>query len=49
MTRGRLPAGHHTLKWSGVDRGGHQVASGTYIVRLRANEGEAVRKIAMLR
>ncbi len=49
MRRGGLPAGHDTLKWSGVGRGGHQVASGTYIVRLRANDGEAVRKIAMLR
>ena len=44
-----LPAGRHDVVWNGLDDHGHQTASGTYLVRLRANGGHDVRRIMLLK
>ena len=45
----RLPAGIHDMRWDGRDETGHQIASGVYVVSLRAGPVEEARKMALLR
>lgn len=49
LRRGVLAAGLHVLRWNGRDAGGAPVASGVYLVRVRAAEQEQVLKIALVR
>lgn len=46
---GTLPAGTHKVAWNGRDESGRPVASGTYIVRLRAAGEMHVIKATLLR
>lgn len=47
---GVLPAGPHTATWDGRDDAGRAQASGTYLVRLRGEEGtETGRKVMLVR
>jgi hypothetical protein len=46
---GSLPAGTHAVKWDGLDRGGHRVASGVYWYRLEAGEISLSRKMVLLK
>ena len=41
--------GFHALVWDGRDQAGHEVASGLYLLRLRAGEFAQVRKVLLLR
>ncbi len=43
------PAGDHALTWRGTDDGGRTVASGTYVMRLRAGEELRTVKAVLLR
>ena len=40
-----LPEGDHTATWDGRDRGGLQVAGGTYFVKLTAGQVTQTRKV----
>lgn len=42
-------AGTHTVTWNGCDAVGREVASGTYIVRLEAEDGVQARKVMLVR
>jgi hypothetical protein len=42
-----LPAGRHEAVWDGEDDGGRRVASGVYLVQLRAGKAQFQRKIAL--
>ncbi len=44
-----LPAGHHSVQWSGCDDQGRPVPSGIYIVRVRAGVEEACAKVGLCR
>ena len=44
-----LSPGHHQVEWDGLDRSGHQAASGLYIVRLIAGGLLETKKIALVR
>ncbi len=44
-----LAAGDHGAEWSGRDESGCDVASGTYLVRLRVNESVQAERLVMLR
>jgi len=41
--------GHHEVQWDGRDGEGHDVASGTYLVRLRVNDAVEAQRLIMLR
>ena len=41
--------GEHIVHWDGNDDAGQAIASGVYLVRLRTDLGESVRKISLLR
>jgi flagellar hook assembly protein FlgD len=43
------PAGRHEVVWNGVDASGRSVASGTYLLRMRAGAAEDARKITLLK
>lgn len=43
------PAGEHTLTWDGVDDGGRRVASGSYVVELRAGAKRGVQRLTLLK
>jgi hypothetical protein len=43
------PAGSHSIGWDGRDREGTPAASGVYLVRLRAGDRIAARRIVLLR
>lgn len=43
------PAGNYSLRWSGVNQSGGQVASGVYLYRLRANGYAESRKMILLK
>jgi flagellar hook assembly protein FlgD len=45
----RLEAGQHASRWDGRDRAGRRVASGVYVVRLRAAGREQTRRIVLLK
>ena len=49
LTSGREAAGHHVLRWDGRDDGGERVASGAYVVRLRAGGRRASGKVMLIK
>ncbi|HFE54155.1 MAG TPA: T9SS type A sorting domain-containing protein [Bacteroidetes bacterium] len=49
LRTGVLNAGRHSLRWDGTDDAGRSVPSGVYLVRLRAGEQVAVRKVVLVR
>ena len=44
-----LPSGSHSQTWDGRDDAGHEVASGTYLVRLVSTGGTIVKRVVLLR
>ena len=44
-----LGAGYHQLSWDGRDAAGHRVASGVYLVQLRAGAWAQTQKLTLLR
>lgn len=46
---GPMPAGDHAVAWNGLDDQGRGAASGTYLVRLRADADLRTQKIQMLK
>jgi hypothetical protein len=44
-----LTAGHHEIKWNGLDNQGNQVASGVYFTKLTTGEYSAIEKILLLK
>lgn len=44
-----LPAGHHSVRWDGLDDRGRPVASGTYLGRLEAGKASASIKLLLVR
>jgi hypothetical protein len=49
LVDGYIEAGEHTMFWDSRDDFGHEVASGTYFMRMRAGEYSAVRKVIILK
>ncbi|MCB1182979.1 S8 family serine peptidase [bacterium] len=49
LVAGDRPAGAHEVAWDGRDDAGRAVAGGVYAVRLRAGDGEQVRKVALVK
>jgi hypothetical protein len=49
LFQGSLPAGGHTLPWSGLDRDGNPVGSGLYLCRLIAGTRVLTSKMMLLR
>lgn len=49
LVAGAMPAGPHTVTWSGRDDRGGRVASGLYFYRLRTDQGTRVRKMTLLK
>ena len=49
LRRGLLPPGSHQVVWDGLDEGGGELASGTYLVLLRSGPKHVARKISLLR
>ena len=49
LMAGRRPAGIHQVTWDGRDGGGRDLASGTYVLLLRAGGRERSRKVLLLR
>ena len=49
LAQGSLAAGHHSLSWDGRDGGGQPVASGSYLLRVRAGDWEAASKAVKAR
>jgi hypothetical protein len=48
LADGEQSAGEHTLRWNGEAAGGTHAAPELYLVRVRTNAGEAVRRLAWL-
>ncbi len=46
---GELPAGEHAVDWDGLDDGGRDAASGTYLIRLDADGGMRVGTLTLVR
>ena len=44
-----VPAGRHTVTWTGEDRAGGRAATGVYLARLRAGGRELHKRIVWLR
>ena len=44
-----LDTGVHTLRWNGAGPGGRPVPAGVYFLRIEAPEGQATRKLLLLR
>ena len=44
-----MPAGHHRLAWDGRGQDGHRVASGVYLLLVRAGSDEVRRRVMVLR
>jgi len=49
LAEGQRPAGGHTIAWGGLDGQGRRLPAGLYFLRLRTQEGELVRRIALAR
>jgi choice-of-anchor B domain-containing protein len=49
LASGRQTAGRHAVTWNGRDDGGHDVASGVYVMRLEAGPSEATRKLTLVK
>ncbi len=49
LTDGVHDAGAHTAVWDGLDGSGRPVASGVYLIRLRAADASVTRRVSVLR
>jgi flagellar hook assembly protein FlgD len=49
LADGEFEAGEHKLVWRGKDMSGHEMSSGSYIVRLESGEGSDSRTISLVR
>lgn len=49
LTDELLPSGQHQVIWDGTDRSGRRVASGTYYLRLEADDRVETRKVSLLK
>ncbi len=49
LVDGPLPAGEHRMRWNGEDARGEPVASGVYLLRLRAGAKERSQRLILLR
>ncbi len=45
----KMPAGHHTIAWDGMDNNGQDVQSGIYFCQMRAGEFQQVIKMVRIR
>ena len=48
LTSGILEGGHHEARWDGTDLSGRNVASGTYVIRLRGHDVRLQKKLLLL-
>lgn len=48
LLSGSLPAGEHTVTWTGVDDRGRRLPSGVYVAVVRSDAGTATHKLTML-
>lgn len=48
LAEGAHAAGRHEVRWNGLGDGGHRVASGLYVLELRAGDTAATRKVIVL-
>ena len=49
LHEGTMPAGRHRLTWNAVDRDGRRVASGVYLLQVRAGDSVTRRRVVYLR
>ncbi len=49
LANATLAAGGHKLTWSGVDRSGNDAASGVYLVRVKSEDWQVLRKVVLLK
>jgi hypothetical protein len=49
LTRGVQTAGHHQVRWDGRDNTGRDTASGAYMIRMRTDGVDQIRKVLLLR
>jgi len=49
LARNTYDAGEHTMTWDGRDESGRSVPSGTYVIRLQAEEKVQARKVTLLK
>ena len=51
LVSGMRKAGTYTIRWDGRDNDGRELASGVYLYRLRASDGQQMetRKLALIR
>jgi hypothetical protein len=49
LVNGQMRAGYHTLSWRGVDDQGRAVASGLYLVKMRAAQWRQINKVMLLK
>jgi hypothetical protein len=49
LVAGHQRAGHHTVLWSGTDRAGRQLPSGTYLYRLVTPDVQETRKLLLVK
>ena len=49
LVDGEQAAGSHTAEWDGRDGAGRSVANGVYLIRLRAGDASATRRVSVLR
>ena len=49
LARGRIDGGVYELSWDGRDGAGRRVATGVYLLRLQTPNGDAVRRISLLK
>jgi len=49
ILQGRVEAGNHTVRWEGTDGSGRPVGSGTYFLRLTAEDFSQTRRMVLVR
>jgi len=49
LISGTMEAGEHTVAWDGTDLGGARASSGVYFCVLKTAEGQATRKVVMIK
>jgi hypothetical protein len=49
LVAGERPAGQHVVTWDGTDGSGRGVASGVYLAVLRTPEGQAARRLCLVK
>ena len=49
LVNGNYEAGRHVAHWDGANAYGQDVASGIYLVRMKAGDFEAIRKLQLVR